>query len=579
MNIRKLLNWKALFIYIHRWMGIVFGIIFVVWFISGVAMMYVGMPHLSQRERLGHMRPLDLSTVTVSPAQAARAVDLSPARVRVSMYYDGRLIYRFGTTKVYADTGERVGGASQEQAIELIRRWLPEHATTVRYDGYLLDSDQWTLYNEQRAAMPLHRISVGDPAGTNYYVSERTGEPTMKTDRRGRFWGYISAVLHWTYFTSLRRNGPLWQQLIAWGSIVGAGMCVLGMVVGFVRLGVTRRYHVRAGPSYSPYASWMKWHHYAGLIFGVVTITWAFSGAMSLGRPFPSLQNRPATEAQRNAVAATPLDVELLTLARMRAALAAFAPSFTPKELDVLQFRGLPYFVAFRPPDPYSYEEEVGANEERSEPRREHLIVSATAPEHGPFRRFDDNSMWAIAKAAMPSVPMQDAVWLQEYDAYYYNQDGNRPLPVLRVRYADADSTWLYLDPSLGTMMKQDRGARWNRWLYHGLHSLDFPFMYYKRPLWDIVVILLSVGGLALSATTLVPSWRRLVRHARHASRIVHGSLQPIRAQPSRIQARRNSQPIEGIPDGDSRTRGVHGIGLPPSSTTSGRSGTSSSSR
>ena len=200
---------------------------------------------------------------------------------------------------MYADTGERVGGASQEQAVELIRRWLPEHATTVRYDGYLLDSDQWTLYNEHRAAMPLHRISVGDPAGTNYYVSERTGEPTMKTDRRGRFWGYISAVLHWTYFTSLRRNGPLWQQLVAWGSIVGAGMCVLGMVVGFVRLGVTRRYRLRAGPSHSPYASWMKWHHYTGLIFGVVTITWAFSGAMSLGRPFPSLRNRPATEAQR----------------------------------------------------------------------------------------------------------------------------------------------------------------------------------------------------------------------------------------------------------------------------------------
>ena len=86
---------------------------------------------------------------------------------------------------------------------------------------------------------------------------------------------------------------------------------------------------------------------------------------------------------------------------------------------------------------------------------------------------------------------------------------------MLRVRYADADSTWLYLDPSLGTMMKQDRGARWNRWLYHRLHSLDFPLLYYERPLWDIVVIALSIGGLALSATTLVPAWRRLRRHAR----------------------------------------------------------------
>lgn len=517
MNTRKLLHWKTLFIYVHRWTGIFFGVVFVVWFASGVAMMYVRMPHLSATERLGHIAPIDLSTAHVSPAEAARTYELDAGRLRLEMYYDGRPVYRFQGGTVYADTGELVPGLGREEALALVRRWVPAHAATVRYDAYLLDSDQWTLYNEQRASMPLHRISVGDPAGTHYYVSELTGEPTMKTDRRGRFWGYISAVLHWTYFTSFRRNGPLWQQVVAWGSLLGAAMCVTGMVVGIFRLRVTRRYRLRTGPSHSPYVGWMKWHHWAGLIFGLVTITWAFSGAMSLGRPFPSLRNRPMTPEQRMAAAGTPLDLELVTLDRLRAALEVFRPSFTPKELEVIQFRGQPYLVGYRPLDGYSYEEEIGANEERSEPRREHLIVQATAPDRGPFRRFDDESMWAVAKAAMPGVKMQDAEWLLEYDAYYYDKDRNRPLPVLRVRYADADSTWLYLEPGLGTLTKYDRGARWNRWLYHGLHSLDFPFLYYKRPLWDIVVILLSIGGLALSATTLVPTWRRLARHARHA--------------------------------------------------------------
>ena len=222
----------------------------------------------------------------------------------------------------------------------------------------------------------------------------------------------------------------------------------------------------------------------------------------------------------------------------MRAALDVYAPSFVPKSLDVLQFRGQPYFIGVRPPEPYSYAEEIGANEERNEPRREHLIVSALAPERGAFRRFEDDRMWDVAKSAMPGVPIQDAAWLQEYDAYYYNQDGNRPLPVLRVRYADEASTWLYLDPNLGTMTRQDRGGRWNRWLYHGLHNLDFPFLYYRRPLWDIVLIGLSIGGLALSATTLLPSWRRLVRHARRArSALFRRFAQPspdLRPEPSR---------------------------------------------
>ena len=82
--------------------------------------------------------------------------------------------------------------------------------------------------------------------------------------------------------------------------------------------------------------------------------------------------------------------------------------------------------------------------------------------------------------------------------------------PVLRVRYANPERTWLYMDPSRGgIVLKTDDTRRLRRWLYQGLHSLDFPFLYYERPLWDIVVIVLSIGGLALSATTLVPAWRR----------------------------------------------------------------------
>jgi hypothetical protein len=56
--------------------------------------------------------------------------------------------------------------------------------------------------------------------------------------------------------------------------------------------------------------------------------------------------------------------------------------------------------------------------------------------------------------------------------------------------------------------------GRLNRWLYHGLHSLDFPFLYTRRPLWDLVVIVLSLGGIAISVTSAPQAWRRLRRHA-----------------------------------------------------------------
>jgi hypothetical protein len=103
---------------------------------------------------------------------------------------------------------------------------------------------------------------------------------------------------------------------------------------------------------------------------------------------------------------------------------------------------------------------------------------------------------------------------LSEYDAYYYDRWNARPLPVLRVQHEDPDGTWLYVDPQHGQIaLRHTRLSRLNRWLYNGLHSLDFPFLYNRRPAWDIVLIVLSAGGIALTMTTMAPAWRRLRRH------------------------------------------------------------------
>ena len=41
---------------------------------------------------------------------------------------------------------------------------------------------------------------------------------------------------------------------------------------------------------------------------------------------------------------------------------------------------------------------------------------------------------------------------------------------------------------------------------------MDFPWLYKHRPLWDIVVITLLLGGLTISVTSLVLTWRVLMR-------------------------------------------------------------------
>jgi hypothetical protein len=53
------------------------------------------------------------------------------------------------------------------------------------------------------------------------------------------------------------------------------------------------------------------------------------------------------------------------------------------------------------------------------------------------------------------------------------------------------------------------------KFLFHGwpcnvLHRLDFSFLYYHRPIWDITVIFLSMGGFVLSATGIILTKRNL---------------------------------------------------------------------
>jgi hypothetical protein len=517
---KRWLDWRRVLVYTHRWLGIGGCVLFIAWFISGVVMMYVRMPRLTAEERLMRMPALDLSSATVGPASAKAAVSFVPDRLRVGMLGD-RPVYRFAAgsrwATVFADSGDPFEGFSPTEALTLVARFVPEHATTLRYDRYLPDSDQWTLLPTIRSLMPMHRIALGDAEGTYLYVSDVTGEPVMKATAHERRWAYLGAIPHWLYLPPIRRRPVLWDQLIVWLSIAGCVMCLSGLAWGLWRYSPFSRYRLKRVRSHSPYAGLMWWHHYAGLAFGAVTFTWIFSGLLSM-TPWDWTPGTAPTLEQREAVSGGPLRLEHATVPRLRDAITLMqASGLTSKELEVVQFQGELFALAYQPPmadDAATWTNtDIGAFLS-PHLHRDHQLVSLTDPEPVPAKHLPRDAVLAAAQAAMPGVAVQDATWLEAYDSYYYNRFDAKPLPVLRVQFADAHRTWLYLDPHSGLIVNRfEPRSRLNRWLYNGLHSLDFPFLY-RRPLWDIVVIALSLGGLALSVTTMPAAWHRLKRLA-----------------------------------------------------------------
>jgi hypothetical protein len=474
-------------VYTHRWLGISLSILFVVWFASGIVMMYARMPELDPAERLARLAPINFASVRVAPGD----VVAEASRFTLTTF-EGRPVYRIaaGRTQyvVFADTGEALAPVTPERALRLGRAFVGGDPAKVRYDARLEDADQWTF--SVRGQMPMHRLAVDDAEGTRLYVAERSGEVVMKTTSSGRTWGYLGAVFHWLYFTSLRRDGALWNNVIVWTSIAGTVMALAGFAWGLWRFSPFQRYRLRRQLSRTPYAGLVKWHHYAGLIFGATTITWVFSGLLSMD-PWDWHPSTAPTAAQRDAVSRGPLRPADVPLPALQRALAAFGFD-TPKEIDLIRFRGHHYLRA-----------SAG-------------LVAVDAMAQGPDESFHADAMIGAARDAMPGVPIQGVYWMGEYDAYYYSRDGALNLPVLRVRFDDPQKTWLYLDPKRGAIVrKEERLTRLNRWLYHGLHSFDFPFMYYRRPLWDVVVIVLSLGGIVLSVTTMWAAYRRLRRGLR----------------------------------------------------------------
>lgn len=115
------------------------------------------------------------------------------------------------------------------------------------------------------------------------------------------------------------------------------------------------------------------------------------------------------------------------------------------------------------------------------------------------------------AQRLLPDVPIARVTVLQAYDFYWYAHHTPRPLPVLRLRFADPQATWLHIDLTTGEVLELlDTSRRWYRILFNALHSLDFPWLLAYRPAWEFLVLLLCVLGLSLSVTAVVIAWHRL---------------------------------------------------------------------
>lgn len=499
-------------ILLHRYLGIALSALFVLWFASGLAMMYAGeMPNLAPARRLERAADLDLAAVQVTPADAARRLRLvdPPTAIILTTVLD-RPAYRFfeGQTMrtVFADTGAVLVSLSMDECRRLATRMARAPEAAVEYVATLTRPDQWTLVDRR---MPVHKFRVHDADGTEVYVAPHLGEVTVMTTRRARLLAWLGAIPHWLYLPSLRLNRPLWYQLVVWASLAGCVMTVLGLMIGVLQLRVSAAGERRV---WIPYTGWMRWHHLTGLAFGLFALTWIFSGLLSM-EPF-NWTRASGLELRTEHLAGGPPDP------------AAFPPLDAArwsglglgaiKQIEFRRVLGDPYYLVTAAPAPVTSPARTGRarTDGADGSHRTRWLVEARSlrPRIDPF---GPDSIVPRVAAAAPGVPVTEVQRLTEYDRYYYARYGRvPPLPVLRIKLGDGASSWVYLDPQFAEVVfVTSRFERLERWLYHGLHSLDV-FAPYESAWRKSLVILLSLGGLGTSGLGLWLGWKRVWRWA-----------------------------------------------------------------
>jgi hypothetical protein len=524
---------KTLLILSHRYIGIPLSFMFVLWFVSAFFMIYTGgMPRITPAMQADGAEPIDFSSVTLTPEQAMEAAGFAPPNASLRTILQ-RPVYEFrepgyGSTFIYADTGAAMARLDEQQSAQLAASFLEIPVEQLTFAGSLSEVDQWTLTSS--ADLPLYKFTADDGLGTEVYVSPDKAIVSVYTTSRSRMLAWFGTIPHWLYFTSLRMNQPLWYDIIVWSSGIGCVMAALGLCLGVTQWRRLKPFSLKRA---IPYQGLMRWHYILGVVFGVFTLTWVFSGLLSM-EPFAWTTAR-SVAIDGDVYAEGELD------------LAAYPPlnslawkSFTQNEIKQIDFnwiQGEPYLLANYsvPTDSSSVKRDrlhqpyniAGQSEAQS------LLVNASTGTVSPG--FDVEQMVAKLDASVTDASVTEYTLLDSYDDYYYSRQSQLPLPVLRIKFDDPVTSWVYVDPDRSELLTAvNKWSRLERWLYNGLHSLDFAFWYHQRPLWDIGVIVLLLGGLGTSLIGLYFGLRRLnrdvqtliskLRNQKPAKEVVHAT-------------------------------------------------------
>ena len=476
-------NFKKLLLQIHDLSGTLLSLMFVIWFLSGFVLIYAGFPHASRQERFLHLSFLehsDFDSIQM-PLQLSGKVELEKRNgIPVYRAYKGRK-----AQKVYnAFSLDQWKKCSEKEALALAEDFVGTKALTIQK---LDELDQWMPWTYYRPMLPIYKISMADKAHTRIYISEKSGSIVQETTRASRWAARVGAIPHWVYFRSLRMQEGLWAKVITILASLGVLASLSGLIVGFIRLRKRKKGEKKYWHSFSPYKKfWYKWHHISGFVFGFFVFTFVLSGLVSVTNIPKWLVPVHAKVSAKKSWNQTP-DMKQFSKVSMA--------DFWNVLEDTTEIRKVAFKKVMDKPCFWLYRN----NFEKAE------VYAVDQDVIHSKKNYSETEVRRWCEQRFPKVNY-DLQEQKEFDAYYQPTGmAARPLPVWQINLQNADHTRMYIDTKSGEVLTSyNTNQRWRRWSYRSLHSLNFPFL--KRHEWlrKLILIVISIGGTAVSISGFV---------------------------------------------------------------------------
>lgn len=462
---------------IHKILGTLLSVFFLMWFISGIVMIYKRFPnvnrviHRYQTSLPDTLPDLQLLSGVLPDSVSIRSLSVEVEREQPLF----NIVTDKGRFKLSADTLLQEVEHPQVTYAEIesyAKRWAGGHIERV---DTLRQLEQWIPMSSFRSHFPIYKFVYNDLDKSYLYVSSTTGKALQYVTRSDRFWAWVGPIPHFLYFWQLRQDAKLWSSVVSWISGLGAIMCLAGGVMGIYSYVVVwqRRRRFR-----SPYKKWdFKWHHIIGFFFGFFVFMFILSGFMSLNSlPKWFMKNEDTDLSERL------FDEAPLVLGDLRGDYRAILSAY-PGDVKSIALK--------------RYEDRQFYNVQTSE---KEVALEVVGGEVVPLSLTQAEVGQKMDRVLRHPYTM---VLMTEPDNYY---GGSRrtPLPAYKVEVQDKDHTTLYISTETGRTRSYTARSKVERWIYPAFHTFKIkPFVSHPVAR-EVFLWILLLAGVVVSFTGVV---------------------------------------------------------------------------